>query len=44
MFYFLQVQAVPHVIAFKNGQAQKSFTGLRDEDQIESFVSELIGN
>ncbi|GBO05768.1 hypothetical protein AVEN_266462-1 [Araneus ventricosus] len=38
------VQAVPHVLGYKNGQPQKSFTGLKDEDQIESFVKELIGS
>ncbi|GFU34255.1 thioredoxin, mitochondrial [Nephila pilipes] len=38
------VQAVPHVLGFRNGQAQKSFTGVKDEDQIESFVKELIGS
>nr|ABX75495.1 thioredoxin 2 [Lycosa singoriensis] len=37
------VQAVPHVVGFKNGQAQSSFIGLKDEDQIESFVDKLIG-
>ncbi|GFR30151.1 thioredoxin, mitochondrial [Trichonephila clavata] len=38
------VQAVPHVLGFRNGQPQKSFTGVKDEDQIESFVKELIGS
>ncbi|XP_055950638.1 thioredoxin, mitochondrial-like [Argiope bruennichi] len=38
------VQAVPHVLGYRNGQPQKSFTGLKDEDQIESFVKELIGS
>ncbi|XP_054714588.1 LOW QUALITY PROTEIN: thioredoxin, mitochondrial-like [Uloborus diversus] len=36
------VQAVPHVVGFKNGKTQKSFTGVKDEDQLESFVNQLI--
>lgn len=30
-------------MGFKNGQAQKSFVGLKDEDEIQSFVNELVG-
>ncbi|KFM74385.1 Thioredoxin, mitochondrial, partial [Stegodyphus mimosarum] len=38
------VEAVPHVIAYKNGQKQSSFIGVQDQDQIESFVNKLIGS
>ncbi|KAG8190042.1 hypothetical protein JTE90_000136 [Oedothorax gibbosus] len=38
------VTAVPHVLGYRNGAPQKSFVGVKDEDQIESFVNELIEN
>ncbi|XP_035226910.1 thioredoxin, mitochondrial-like, partial [Stegodyphus dumicola] len=37
-------EAVPHVIAYKNGQKESSFIGVQDQDQIESFVNKLIGS
>lgn len=35
------VQSVPTVYAIKNGSIVKSFIGLKDDDEIESFVKEL---
>lgn len=42
-FFFFQVQAVPHVLGFKDGKAHSHFVGLRDEDEINSFIDELVG-
>ncbi|GIY73281.1 thioredoxin, mitochondrial [Caerostris extrusa] len=38
------VTAVPHVLGYRKGQPQASFIGVKDEDQIESFVNKLIEN
>lgn len=35
------VQAVPTVVAFKDGQMVDKFVGLIDEDRLDSFVSKL---
>ncbi|XP_072530643.1 thioredoxin, mitochondrial [Salminus brasiliensis] len=37
------VSAVPTVIAMRGGDVIDHFTGIRDEDQLDSFVKKLIG-
>ena len=37
------VEAVPTVLAMKNGQITDKFIGMKDPDQLESFVKRLIG-
>jgi len=39
----LQVQAVPTVIAMKDGKVVDRFVGLKDEADLESFVQKLMG-
>lgn len=41
--HFIQVSAVPSVIAVKNGQVTDKFVGLQEENRIESFINGLIG-
>lgn len=38
-----EVEAVPAVIMFKDGQVIDRFLGLKDEDQINSFLDKAIG-
>ncbi|KAM4721987.1 thioredoxin, mitochondrial [Rhinophrynus dorsalis] len=38
-----EVSAVPTVLAMKNGDVVDKFVGLKDEDQLESFLKKLIG-
>ncbi|MBN3298252.1 THIOM protein, partial [Amia calva] len=37
------VSAVPTVIAMKGGDVVDKFVGIKDEDQLDAFVSKLIG-
>lgn len=39
----LQVSAVPTVIAMRGGDVIDQFVGIKDEDQLDSFVEKLIG-
>lgn len=41
--YMLQVSAVPTVIAMRGGDVIDQFVGIKDEDQLDSFVEKLIG-
>ena len=41
--FFFQVEAVPTVIAMKNGKIQEKFVGLKDDAQLESFINKLTG-
>ncbi|ELR62441.1 Thioredoxin, mitochondrial [Bos mutus] len=36
-------QAVPTVLAMKNGDVVDKFVGIKDEDQLEAFLKKLIG-
>jgi len=36
------VRAVPTVIAFKNGNAVDKFQGVRDDDEIDAFIDDLV--
>ena len=36
------VGAVPSVLAFKNGKIHDKFVGLKDQDQIDTFVTNLV--
>lgn len=38
-----QVSAVPTVIAMRGGDIIDQFVGIKDEDQLDSFVNKLIG-
>jgi putative thioredoxin len=40
----LQVQAVPTVFGFKNGQPIDGFAGSQSESQVKSFIKRLTGN
>ena len=37
------VEAVPTVLAMKKGQILDKFVGVKDNDQLVSFVNKLIG-
>ncbi|KAK6471472.1 thioredoxin, partial [Huso huso] len=39
-----QVSAVPTVLAIKNGDVVDKFVGIKDEDQLDAFISKLIGS
>ncbi|XP_037522774.1 thioredoxin, mitochondrial [Rhipicephalus sanguineus] len=39
-----EVEAVPAVIMFKDGQVTDRFLGLKDKDQIESFLDKAVGS
>ena len=41
-FLFSQVSAVPTVISFKDGSPADKFIGLKDDDQLDSFVAKLL--
>ena len=36
-----QVQAVPTVVAFKNGEIVDKFVGLIDDDKLDAFITKL---
>ncbi|MBN3274853.1 THIOM protein, partial [Polyodon spathula] len=38
------VSAVPTVLAIKNGDVVDKFVGIKDEDQLDAFISKLIGS
>lgn len=38
---FLQVQAIPTVLAMKNGKVTETFIGLKDDSGLEAFVDKL---
>lgn len=38
-----QVSAVPTVIAMRGGDVVDRFVGIKDDDQLDSFVSKVIG-
>ena len=38
-----QVRAVPTVMAFKEGKVVDGFMGLKDDDQLNSFLLNVIG-
>lgn len=40
---FLQVSAVPTVIAMRGGDVVDQFVGIKDDDELDSFVSKVIG-
>ena len=40
---WLKVQAVPTVIAMKDGKVIDRFTGVKDDADLETFVDKLIG-
>lgn len=42
-FMFLQVSAVPTVIGVRGGDVIGQFVGLKDDDELDSFVSQIIG-
>ena len=37
------MSAVPTVIAIRGGDVIDQFVGIKDDDQLDSFVSKLIG-
>lgn len=39
----LQVSAVPTVIAMRGGDVVDQFVGIKDDDELDSFVSKVIG-
>ena len=39
----LQIQAVPTVIAIRNKTTTDKFTGMQDDDVLETFLEKLIG-
>lgn len=39
----LQVSAVPTVIAMRGGDVVGQFVGIKDDDELDSFVSKIIG-
>lgn len=39
----LQVSAVPTVIAMRGGDVVDQFVGIKDDDELDSFVSKIIG-
>ncbi|KAH9383858.1 hypothetical protein HPB48_025628 [Haemaphysalis longicornis] len=39
-----EVEAVPAVIMFKDGQVVDRFLGLKDQDQINSFLDKAVGS
>lgn len=39
----LQVSAVPTVIAMRRGDVVDQFVGIKDDDELDSFVSKIIG-
>uniref|UniRef100_A0A3Q3WH21 Thioredoxin domain-containing protein n=1 Tax=Mola mola TaxID=94237 RepID=A0A3Q3WH21_MOLML len=41
--YGLQVSAVPTVIAMRGGDIVGQFVGIKDDDELDSFVSKIIG-
>ena len=41
--FHLQVSAVPTVIAMRGGDVIDQFVGIKDDDQLDSFVSKVIG-
>ena len=40
---FLQVSAVPTVIGMRGGDVVGQFVGLKDDEELDSFVSQIIG-
>lgn len=42
-FLRLQVSAVPTVIAMRGGDVVDHFVGIKDDDELDSFVSKIIG-
>ncbi len=36
------VGAVPSVLGFRNGEIKDKFVGLKDEDQVDAFVKNLM--
>lgn len=38
-----QVSAVPTVIAMRGGDVVDQFVGIKDDDELDSFVSKVIG-
>ncbi|MEJ1270239.1 hypothetical protein NN561_001063 [Cricetulus griseus] len=38
-----EVSAVPTVLAIKNGDVADKFVGIKEEDQLETFLKKLIG-
>ena len=41
-FFMLQVQSVPTVFGVKDGKVMNSFIGLKEDDEIKSFVDGLL--
>ena len=39
-----QVQAVPTILGIKEGKVVDSFVGVKDDDQLNSFIRKLTGN
>lgn len=39
-----EVEAVPSVIMFKNGEVTDRFMGLKDKDQIDSFLDKAVAS
>lgn len=39
---YLQVSAVPTVIAMRGGDIVDQFVGVKNEDELDSFVSKII--
>lgn len=39
-----EVEAVPAVIMFKDGEVVDRFLGLKDQDQINSFLDKAVGS
>src|SRR5687767_8736280 len=39
-----QIQAIPTVLLFKNGQVQKKFVGLTSKDQFKAALDQLVGS
>ena len=43
VYFILQVEAVPTVLAMKNGKIVDKFVGLKDDDGLANFVNKLTG-
>lgn len=43
MLVCFQVSAVPTVIAMRGGDVVDQFVGIKDDDELDSFVSKIIG-
>ena len=42
IYYFIQVNSVPTVVAIKNGKSVDKLVGLIDDDKIRSFVKKAV--